>query len=363
MAETILSLRQIVVRYGGCAALEVDSLDIKSGELLALIGPNGAGKSTLLRVMGFLQSPDAGSVQFGGAAAGAQSALSLRRRIATVFQEPLLLNDTLYQNAALGLQLRGMKQEEIARRTQPWLERLKIAHLSKRSARTLSSGEAQRASLARALVLEPELLLLDEPFGALDAGGRESLLSDFQRIVKDTGMTTVLVTHDRNDAYLLADRAAVLIDGRMAQLGSRDEIFSHPATEAVAAIVGIENRLHGQAEDADGINSRIRIGEALVVVPRKFPRGTKVVLCIRAEDMRLSRVEADPEHLNHLRGALTEVIPGTQQLRCAVAGQGFDLMVALAPRSCPGGEFRKGIAVNVFFDPASVHVIPADGSF
>ena len=121
MAQTILSLRQIVVRYGGCVALEVDSLDIKNGELLALIGPNGAGKSTLLRVMGLLQSPDAGSVRFGGGAADVQSALALRRRIATVFQEPLLLNESVYNNAALGLRLRGVKRGAIERRLRPCL--------------------------------------------------------------------------------------------------------------------------------------------------------------------------------------------------------------------------------------------------
>ena len=248
MAETILSLRQIAVRYGGSFALDIDSLTIKSGELLALIGPNGAGKSTLLRVMGLLQNADAGTVEFAHGRADCRTALSLRRRIATVFQEPLLLNESVYANAALGLRLRGTKRDEIDRRLRPWLERLKIAHLATRPARTLSGGEAQRTSLARALVLQPDLLLLDEPFSALDASGREALLRDFQRIVKETGVATVLVTHDRNEAYALADRIAVLVEGRLAQVGSKDEVYSRPATEVVAAIVGIENRLQGQVE-------------------------------------------------------------------------------------------------------------------
>jgi tungstate transport system ATP-binding protein len=362
VAQTILSLRQIVVSYAGRVALNIDSLEIKNGELLALMGPNGAGKSTLLRVMGLLQRPDAGKVQFHGTVADAQSALALRPRIATVFQEPLLLNDTLYQNAALGLRMRGMERDEIAKRLEPWLERLRITDLSTRAARTLSSGEAQRTSLARALVLEPELLLLDEPFGALDASGRESLLRDFQRIVKDTGITSVLVTHDRDEAFLLADRIAVLTDGRMLQTGAKDEVFARPATEKVASIVGIENRLRGRVEEANKDSSRVRIGDAFVIVPAKIPVGTTLLLCMRAEDLSLSRADTRPNGVRRLRGTVAEITPGLHQLRCTVACAGFDLIVALAPQACSGGALRNGIVVNVCFDPANVHVIPADVS-
>ena len=182
MAETLLTLRDVAVHHGEHVALQGASLEVYTGDVLALIGPNGAGKSTLLRVMGMLQRPDNGNVLFRGENALNGNPLELRRRIATVFQEPLLLNATVHQNAALGLKLRGVSRREIDRRLGPWLERLGIGHLAARSARTLSGGEAQRTSLARALVLEPELLLLDEPFSALDPGSREALLRDFQGI-------------------------------------------------------------------------------------------------------------------------------------------------------------------------------------
>ncbi|MGH8526612.1 MAG: ATP-binding cassette domain-containing protein, partial [Gammaproteobacteria bacterium] len=222
MAATLLTLRDVTVHHGEHVALQRASLEVYTGDVLALIGPNGAGKSTLLRVMGMLQRPDNGTVLFRGENALNGNTLELRRRIATLFQEPLLLNATVYQNAALGLKLRGMASGEIHRRLWPWLERLGIAHLIARSARTLSGGEAQRTSLVRALVLEPELLLLDEPFSALDPGSREALLRDFQGIVSEMGITTAFVTQDRHEAFALANRVGVLNQGYLLELASRE---------------------------------------------------------------------------------------------------------------------------------------------
>ena len=193
--------------------------------------------------------------------------------MATVFQEPLLLNATVYQNAALGLKLRGVAERETRLRLDPWLERLGIAHLASRSARTLSGGEAQRASLSRALVLEPELLLLDEPFSALDPTSRETLLRDFQEIVRELGITTIFVTHDRAEAYSLADRIGVLKAGELLHIGARDDVFSRPATEAVAEIVGIENLLPGVVEDCEEEWTIIRVNQNRFKVAGRFKPG------------------------------------------------------------------------------------------
>jgi tungstate transport system ATP-binding protein len=261
VAESLLTLHNVTVRHGEHVALQSATLEVYAGEVLALIGPNGAGKSTLLRVIGMLQRPDQGIVVFRGQDALNGNSLELRRRTATVFQEPLLLNATVYQNAALGLKLRGVGRAEIDRRLGPWLEKLSIAHLAARSARTLSGGEAQRTSLARALVLEPELLLLDEPFSALDPSSREALLRDFQGIVKGMGITAVFVTHDRDEAFALANRVGVLNQGHLLQLGSREDVFLRPEAESVAEIVGIENRLAGVVETSDGDYVTIRIND------------------------------------------------------------------------------------------------------
>jgi len=157
--------------------------------------------------------------------------------MASVFQEPLLLNASVYENAALGLKLRRLDGRAAEQRVLPWLERLGIAHLARRQARSLSGGEAQRTSLARAFVLDPELLLLDEPFSALDPPTRDELLLDLETILRETGITTVFVTHDRNEAYMLGNRVAVVIGGRVLQIGATAEVFAQPVNEEVARFV------------------------------------------------------------------------------------------------------------------------------
>jgi tungstate transport system ATP-binding protein len=166
------------------------------------VGPNGAGKSTLLRVIALLERPARGEVMFDGAAMSG-SPLSYRRKMALVFQEALLLDTTVEANVRTGLSLRGVAREEQRRRVDEWLERFGIAHLRGRSPRTLSGGEAQRASLARAFALQPEVLLLDEPFASLDPPTREALIDDLDAVLTSSRVATVFVTHDRAEALRL----------------------------------------------------------------------------------------------------------------------------------------------------------------
>jgi tungstate transport system ATP-binding protein len=356
VAETLLALRDIAVHHGERVVLQVAVLDVHGGEVLAIIGPNGAGKSTLLRVMGMLQRPDNGTVQFRGQNALNGNSLDLRRRIATVFQEPLLLNATVYQNAALGLKLRGMGSGEIHRRLYPWLERLGIAHLVGHSARTLSGGEAQRTSLARAFVLEPELLLLDEPFSALDPASREALLRDFQRIVKETGITTVFVTHDRQEAFTLANRVGVLYQGTLLQLGSREDVFLRPETESVAEVVGIENRLAGVVEASDGDYVTIKINDGRVHAKGHFDAGTKVIACIRPEELSLGLAHCKA-NVNQFKGKVVAVSPGVTYHRVSLHCTGFDLTALVDRKESTDLTFCEGDEVTAVFSPAAIHVI------
>jgi tungstate transport system ATP-binding protein len=357
VAETLLALRDVVVRYGALSALQIPSLDVATNDVLAVIGPNGAGKSTLLRVMGLLQRPSAGTVSFRGEVGHDSDQLQIRRRIATVFQEPLLLNATVHENAALGLKLRGTGGREIDRRLRPWLERLGIAHLSARSARTLSGGEAQRTSLARALVLEPELLLLDEPFAGLDPSSREALQHDFHRIAKEMHVTTVLVTHDREEAFTLAERVGVLKDGRLLQLGSREEVFLRPRAESVAEIVGVENRLPGVVEGGDLDHATITIHGIRVYASQKFEIGAKVVVCIRAEDIYLSPAGCVAENLNRLKGKIIEVSSGMAHHRITVNCGSLHLVALMSRKQSLDVAPSVGDEVVALFSPAAVHVV------
>jgi ABC-type sugar transport system ATPase subunit len=234
----VVEVRDLVVRRGRRTVLDVPALAIRRGEILTVIGPNGAGKSTLAGALALLERPAGGTVLLDGRPVDwGRGLLAARRRLAVVFQEPLLLDMTVRDNVGLGLRLRGVGRAERDGRVREWLARLGIAHLADRPARALSGGEAQRASLARALVLDPELLVLDEPFAALDPPTREALAVDLVPILRERGTTTVLVTHDRDEAFGIGDRVAVVVAGRIAQLDAPLAVLAHPATEEIARFV------------------------------------------------------------------------------------------------------------------------------
>jgi tungstate transport system ATP-binding protein len=358
MAATLLTLRDVVVRYGATVTLQIATLDLHSGELLAILGSNGGGKSTLLRVMGLLQRPSEGTVLFQSENAFDGDLLRHRRRIATVFQEPLLLNATVYENAALGLKLRGHSRNEITRRLDPWLERLGIEHLRGRNTRSLSGGEAQRTSLARALALEPEILLLDEPFAALDPASREALLRDFQPILNESKITTVFVTHDRNEAFGLADRIAVLHQGRLDQIGAREDVFHRPATEIVAEVVGIENRLPGVVEDCAGGLAGIRIKKIRLRVAGQFEPGTRVIVCLRPESIIISRDSCPAGDSNRLTGVIMKgVSAGMMYQRITLDCDGIPLVALIEREACLNLNFAEGATVTITFSFSAAHII------
>jgi tungstate transport system ATP-binding protein len=362
VAETLLRLRDVLVRYGATTALDIPLLEVTSSEVLAIIGANGAGKSTLLRVMGLLQPIDRGTVEFPRLTAIQRNPLALRRRIATVFQQPLLVDDCVYGNVALGLRLRGAAKAEIESRVRPWLKRLGISHLAERPARTLSGGEAQRASLARALVLEPDLLLLDEPFAALDPTSREALLRDFYRTVKGLGVTVILVTHDRHEAFALAKRVAVLDRGRIVQFGSREEIFHRPLNDLVAAIIGIENRLAGVVEASNGAISRVAVGGQSVAISGSYAVGAKVILCFRANDVQVAA--GVPSRVRPIRfeGKIREVFCAQADSQIVVDCTGFSLVGSAESARCQSAALSEGCAVTASLEPTAIHVILAENS-
>jgi sulfate/thiosulfate transport system ATP-binding protein len=244
-----LHFQQLEKRYAGTTALDSVSLDIRSGELVALLGPSGSGKTTLLRVIAGLLHPDAGLVRFGDRDA---TALSLRERnVGFVFQQYALFRHmTVAENIAFGLRSRRRRDRPdkatIKRRVEELLHLIQLSDHGPRYPEQLSGGQKQRVALARALAIDPTVLLLDEPFGALDAKVRVELRRWLRRLHEQTGQTTVFVTHDQEEALELADRVVVMRDGRIEQVGTPDAIYRQPASPFVYEFIGRTNCLSGQ---------------------------------------------------------------------------------------------------------------------
>jgi tungstate transport system ATP-binding protein len=242
----LLTVRDLVVVRGGRQILVVDEFTVHDRQTLAIVGPNGAGKSTLLLVLAGLLRPDQGTIEFQGEPIVPTKDLAYRRRIGLVLPAPLLLSTSVYANVAAGLRFRGTDKTETRGRVEHWLERLGILHLRNRPASQLSSGEAQRTSLARALVLDPDLLFLDEPFVALDARTRAALLDDFERIGDEAPATRIIVTHHLHEAVRLGDRLAILLDGSIRQCDTPARLEANPVDEEVASIMAAEARVRGR---------------------------------------------------------------------------------------------------------------------
>jgi tungstate transport system ATP-binding protein len=230
----MLEIRDLLVTRGGRPVLEVNHLPVEREEVMAILGPNGAGKTTLLLALARLIRHQRGDILFVDGGAAGESDLTYRRRMALVLQDPLLFDSSVFENVAIGLHFRHVHRDEVQRRVNNWLERLGIAHLQKRRGNELSGGEAQRVSLARAFVLQPELLLLDEPFAALDAPTRLHLLDDLKRLLAETFTTTIFITHDLREALQLSNRMAVILNGKLHQHGPPQDVLSNPVNEAIA---------------------------------------------------------------------------------------------------------------------------------
>jgi tungstate transport system ATP-binding protein len=229
----VLEAREISWTKGHKTILQNIDFHLFPGECVGLIGPNGSGKSSLLKVLAFLETPTSGLLYFQGQAVPKSVPLPIRRKIALVFQESLLLNTRVFDNVAIGLKIRSLSKGKIQERVDYWLEQFGVSHLSKQLAWSLSGGEAQRVSLARAFALEPDVLFLDEPFSSLDAPTKEGLRIDLGQVFKATQTTTVLVSHDFKDIAHLTNRALILLNGQVMAEGSPSELLKGPQKEEV----------------------------------------------------------------------------------------------------------------------------------
>lgn len=231
----LLEVENLRVCRGGVQVLELPYFAMRAEEKVAIVGPNGAGKSSLLLSLACLIERSSGRICFQGNDVLSKGEVAYRRRIAVVFQEPLLFDTTVLDNVAEGLRIRGQGRSEARDVARDSLELFKVGHLDGRSAHKLSGGEAQRVSLARAFAVRPELLLMDEPFSSLDLPSRITLAEDLGRILHESGTAAIIATHDRLEAFHIVDRLVVMDSGAVVQQGIPKEVLEQPVNAFVAA--------------------------------------------------------------------------------------------------------------------------------
>jgi putative spermidine/putrescine transport system ATP-binding protein len=286
-----VELRGLTKRFGAIAALESFSLAAQPGELVVMLGPSGCGKTTALRALAGLESIDQGSVIIDGK--DVTRVATEHRSIGMVFQNySLFPNMTARANVEFGLRVRGMRARERAIKSSELLELVGLGHAADRFPHQLSGGQQQRIAIARALAIEPEVLLLDEPLSALDAKVRGQLREEIRRIQRELGITTFFVTHDQEEALALADRIAVLQSGHLEQFGAPWEVYGHPSTDFVARFVGQVNVLNGVVVGPDRVSvegiGEVRTGDRLA----GFPTHSTVSVYVRPETFHVE-VAAD----------------------------------------------------------------------
>ena len=356
--EPVLTAKNIRVVRHQKTVLQVEDLQVFPGEVLAVIGPNGAGKSTLLLALSTLIQSQMGEIRFRGMPLIEKNKLDYRRRIGVVMQDPLLLDSSVEDNVSSGLRFRHLNKAEIQRRVSYWLEKLEIAHLQKRKARQLSGGEAQRVSLARALALEPSILFLDEPFGALDAPTRTRLLLDFQRLQREQKTTTLFVTHDLDEALLLADRVAVVMAGELRQVGKPQHVFTGPVDREIAQFVGVETIIPGIVRDVQEGLALIQVNGFILEAVGEVQIGQTVFICLRSEDVTLwlDDIPASSAR-NHLRGNVHSKIPNGPLERIIVDCGGFWLTALITRNSAKEMNIEPGQRLSASFKASAAHLI------
>jgi tungstate transport system ATP-binding protein len=281
----------------------------------------------------------------------------LRRNAAVVFQEPLLLSRSVYENVALGLKFRKVSKDKIKKRVGESLDYFGIAQLEKRSAKSLSGGEARRASLARAFALKPQLILLDEPFNSLDPPTREAVIDDLQRILKETKITAVMALHDREETLRLAQDVAFMNSGKVVQSGTTAEIFNQPADEFIANFVGTESVLEGTIKsNANGL-MEISINGKVIEAVGDYAVGQRVYCCLRPENVTVSKDTQGKISARNVFEAKVGKIVRQGVFYKLVLDCGFPLTAYITQLSCEDLQLEEGTSVITSFKATALHVM------
>jgi spermidine/putrescine transport system ATP-binding protein len=362
-ADSVVVLDQVVKRFGSVVAVDRLTLEIRRGEFFSMLGPSGCGKTTTLRLIGGFEMPTEGVVRLDG-----QDVTDLpayRRNVNTVFQSyGLFPHLNVYDNVAFGLRRKKVAAKEVERRVNEALKLVSLAGYGKRRRSQLSGGQQQRVALARALVNRPQVLLLDEPLGALDLKLRKQMQLELKRIQKEVGITFVFVTHDQEEAMTISDRIAVMNNGKIEQLGPPEEVYERPATEFVAEFLGASNLLDGVyrgTQDGLGLVELASGAKILIQDSANRHTGEPVRVGVRPEKIHVLAAGAQPSHGQNVVGAT---------LRSAVfAGVSFQYFfqtqegreMSAFDRNASGGAVAKpGEAVRLAWAPEHTFVIPVN---
>ncbi|WP_342641420.1 ABC transporter ATP-binding protein [Rhodoligotrophos ferricapiens] len=292
----MLTLEGISKSFGSVAAVKDVSFSVAKGEFFSLLGPSGCGKTTLLRIIAGIYESDSGSIHLNGQSINQKPMRA--RDTALVFQNYALFPHlTVFDNVAFGLKMRRVSKPELAQRVTEALELVRMAQFAKRLPGELSGGQQQRVALARAVVVRPSLLLLDEPLSNLDAKLRDEMRGEIRSLQQRLGITTILVTHDLQEAFAVSDRIAVLRQGSLQQVGTANQLYDAPASQFVAAFVGHVNLLTGKVARVEGSNVIIDCGNGLAVsAPADglaWHAGTKAWVSLRPERIRIGDASFD----------------------------------------------------------------------
>src|SRR2546425_2662415 len=353
-----ITLRGLSRRFGWGVAVDGLSLEVREGELVSLVGGSGCGKTTTLRMIAGFEAPDAGEIWFDDRLIGGVP--PRQRGLGIVFQSYALFPTmTVAENIAFGLRVARWPEVGIRERVGEMIELMKLGVLERRYANQLSGGQQQRVALARALARKPPALLLDEPLSALDAKIRLRLRGEIRKIQQDLGITTVYVTHDQEEALSIADRIAVMRDGRIEQIGAPEQIYAAPRTDFVADFIGISNLLPCRVVSArEGLVDWE--GERLRIAPDVGRDGEGILLALRPEKLAVVAERAPEDGRNRLHGVLEVVTFLGPFVRLAVAIHRRPLWVD-APHATGVGLERKK-SVTLAFAPDDGVVIAATGS-
>ena len=355
---TLLKTVQLGYSADSKALLRNINFEVERAGVFALIGPTGAGKTTLLRLLNLLDTPTSGKIYFNGqdTAESTRLRLQMRRRMAMVFQKPVVFNSNVYDNIAYPLKVRGCGRKEIQTRVEEMLEITGLKGYEKRRARTLSGGEAQRVSLARAMIAQPELLLLDEPTANLDPVSVSKIEEVLANTIREQKTTVIMATHDMSQGQRLADMIGVLMNGEILQIGSPSEIFCSPSNKEVAEFVGVENILSGIISQKDGVLVAIDVNGTTIEAISESSVGDKVYVIIRPEDITFTLAKETSSARNVFQGEIARMTTVGQLARIEV-DCGFPLLGVLTKRSAEELNLNLGKKIYASFKATAVHVI------